>query len=330
MRPVGFTMNPLAKPGQSLSITSLLLSSLWLASCSAAPDRAAQTNSSGKAPQAPPAASEAKMAGSDLLAQRQSTAIAGDAAASKALMNTLIPQSKSQLIKTATLTLRVPEVEPILRQATQVVGQRGGDILSLQDQVPPTDTVRHTASLKFRVPQQQLDFTLEGLAKLGTVETRSIQAEDVATQIVDFESRLKNLRKTEGVVVGIMDRSGSIGDVLKVSQELSRIRNEIEQIQGQVQHLKQQVAFSVIDLTVKEAVAQTQQGVLFGERLQESWTQSTHALGETTADLMQMIVWVLVFSPYVVGTVALVFLIRALLLRRSSTASSVPSEQSNP
>jgi ACT domain-containing protein len=291
-------------------------------------DRSAPTNTTGGA--APQAPSDAQMARSNLLAQKQRMAVAGEADSSQVSMQTLVPQSKSQLIKTATLTLRVPEVEPILRKATQVVGQRGGDILSLQDQVPPTDTIRHTASLKFRVPQQQLDFTLEDLAKLGVVETRSIQAEDVATQIVDFESRLKNLRKTEGVVVGIMDRSGSIGDVLKVSQELSNIRNEIEQIQGQVQHLKQQVAFSVINLTVKEAVAQNQQGIPFGERLQESWTQSTHALGETTADLMELAVWVLVFSPYVVGTVALVFLIRALLVRRSSTASSAPSEQSNP
>jgi hypothetical protein len=324
-------MNSLVKPRQSFPITSLLLGSLLLGSCSAAMDRSAPantTNTTGGA--APKALSNAQMEGSDLPALKQRAAIAGDANSSEVSMQTLIPQSKSQLIKTATLTLRVPEVEPVLRKATQVVGQRGGDILSLQDQVPPTDTIRHTASLKFRVPQQQLDFTLEDLAKLGVVETRSIQAEDVATQIVDFESRLKNLQKTEGVVVGIMDRSGAIGDVLKVSQELSRIRNEIEQIQGQVQHLKQQVAFSVINLTVKEAVAQNQQGVPFGERLQESWTQSTHALGETTADIMGLAVWALVFSPYVVGTVALVFLIRALLVQRSSTASSVPSEQSNP
>jgi ACT domain-containing protein len=245
--------------------------------------------------------------------------------------STPIPQQKTQLIKTATLGLRVQDVEPMLQRATQVVTSRGGDILSLQDQVPPSDAAPHTASFKFRVPQAQLDATLADLAKLGTVENRAIQAEDVATQIVDFESRLKNLGKAETVVLGIMERSGSVSDVLKVSQELSQIRNEIEQIQGQVQHLKQQVAFSTIHLTLKEAIAQKQQGVPFGDRLQESWSQSTHALGETTAKLLRLGIWLLVFSPYLVGSVGLILLGRKVLLRRRPAAvSGSPTEHLNP
>jgi type III secretory pathway lipoprotein EscJ len=98
-----------------------------------------------------------------------------------------------------------------------------------------------------------------------------------------------------------MARSGSVGDVLKVSQELSQIRNEIEQIQGQVQHLRQQVAYSRINLTLEEAIAQTQQGVSVGDRLQETWSQSTHALGKTTTNVLRLGIWLLVFSPYLLA-----------------------------
>ena len=194
--------------------------------------------------------------------------------------------------------------------------------------MPQQDTAHHTASFEFRVPQAQLEVALSDLSKIGTVETRSIQAEDVANQLVDFDARLKNLRKSEEVVLGIMERSGSVSDVLKVSQELSQIRNEIEQIQGQVQHLKQQVAYSRINLNLEEAVAQNQHSISVGDRLQETWSQSTHALGKTTTDFLRIGIWLLVFSPYLLGGVAFILLGRKILQRKA--LSSAPSSTEAP
>ena len=201
--------------------------------------------------------------------------------------------------------------------------------MSLQDDVPQNETAYHTASLRFRVPQARLDAVLTDLVTLGTVESRAIQAEDVASQIVDFDARLKNLRRAEETVLGIMSRSGSVGDVLKVSQELTNIRSEIEQIQAQVQSLRQRVAYSTVDLSIKEAITQTQPGIPLGERLKESWSESTHAIGNTTAGLLQLAVWLLVFSPYLVGIAAAVLLIRKAQKRRRPAADPLASDSSS-
>ena len=123
-----------------------------------------------------------------------------------------------------------------------------GDLLRLDDAIPTDPTQRHTATLELRVPQAKLDLTLDQIAALGTVQSRSVSAEDVSNQLVDFKARLRNLRKSEDVVRGIMERSGSVGDVLKVSQELSNIRNAIEQIDAQLQQLQTQVAYATISL----------------------------------------------------------------------------------
>jgi Domain of unknown function (DUF4349) len=323
-------MNSRGKRGRRSLFAGVLLSSVLFGSCSAAPNQ----NTESSTPAASPAVSaqslrqgEAKQGAADKSQAEplQQKLIANSTAS---VPQTLLPPQKAQLIKTATIGLKVKSVEQVIQSATKVITRNGGDILSLEDQLPQKDAAYHTASFEFRVPQAQLDIALSDLSKLGTVEARSIQAEDVASQLVDFDARLKNLRKAEEVVLGIMARSGSIGDVLKVSQELSRIRNEIEQIQGQVQHLKQQVAYSRIRLTLEEAIAQNPKGVSVGDRLQEAWSQSTSALGKTTTNVLQLGIWLLVFSPYLLGGAALILLGRKAM-ERKTLSSQPPSAETS-
>lgn len=288
------------KAGSGLLITGVLLGQILLGSCSAGVSDNAPQSMSAKDVTA--ASSEAKVAREAGAAQQN----LAQSSASKAVA----AQPKAQLIKIASLALRVKNVEAMVQKATAVVTARGGDMLGLQDQVPEDSETRRTATFKFRVPQSALDSTLTDLAKLGTVETRSVEAEDVSSQIVDSEARLRNLRKSETMVLGIMERSGSVSDVLKVSQELGKIRSQIEQLQAQVQNLKGQVAYSTINLTLTAAIAQNQQGRPVGDRLKETWSQSTHAVGETTTNLLRLALWLLVFSPYLLGGAGLIWLIR--------------------
>jgi hypothetical protein len=321
-------MNSRGKRGRRSLFAGILLSSVLFGSCSAAPKQ----NTESSAPAASPAVPGEALRQGDAMKKPQAEPLQqklmANSTASAMLPQTLLPPQKSQLIKTATVGLKVKSVEQVIQNATKVITRYGGDILSLQDQVPQKDAAHHTASFEFRVPQAQLDLALTDLSKLGTVEARSIQAEDVASQLVDFDARLKNLRKSEEVVLSIMARSGSVGDVLKVSQELSRIRNEIEQIQGQVQHLKQQVAYSRIRLTLEEAIAQNPKGVSVGDRLQETWAQSTSALGKTTTNFLRLGIWLLVFSPYLLGVAALILLGRKAL-ERKTLSSQPPSAETS-
>ncbi len=303
------------RQGSGLLIASVLLGQILLGSCSAAVNEAQPQAATGAAPAA------ADLAEKSLQQNNLAKPEGSGTTATKAVA----AQPKTQLIKTASLELRVQNVETTTQKVTAVVTARGGDLLGLQDQVPEDVETRRTATFKFRVPQAALDTALVDLAKLGTVETRSIQAEDVSAQIVDSEARLRNLRKSETVVLGIMERSGSVADVLKVSQELGQIRSQIEQIQAQVQNLKSQVAYSTINLTLRAAIAQNPQGESLGDRLKETWSQSTHAVGETTTNLLRLALWLLVFSPYLVGGAGLVWLIRKGLARPKRPVTPNPS-----
>jgi hypothetical protein len=210
-----------------------------------------------------------------------------------------VPRSQPQLVKTAELTIAVDSVEKSIDAATAIARQQQGDVLNLEDQTPLDSGDRYTASMQLRIPQGSLDATLEALAKLGTVQRQAISAEDVSTQLVDFQARLRNLRRTEDMLLDIMKRSGSVGDVLKVAQELSNIRSSIEQIDAQLKNLQNRVAYSTITLRLEGAIAPdgaSQPPI--SRQLGETWGVASQSIGEFTVNLMQLGIWLLVYSPY--------------------------------
>lgn len=204
-------------------------------------------------------------------------------------------QQRPQLIKRASLVLKVESVEDAFEQVRSLINTQQGDILSMQDQ----GETNRNVSLELRVPQSQLDATLEGLSEIGTTQHRAITSEDVSSQLIDLQARLSNARKSEEALKEIMSRSGDISDVLEVSRELSNVRQEIEQMAAVQESLQTQVRYSTITLNLESAIATSPIETPFAQQLSSTWTSATHSFGNFTTDLLQLGLWLLVYSPYI-------------------------------
>lgn len=202
-------------------------------------------------------------------------------------------------------------VEKSIDTVSQIIDKQQGDLIGLDERQPTQENSRYTASIEMRVPQELLEPTLDKLVKLGTVQSRSITAEDAGSQIVDFQARLSNLRKTESNLQKIMDRAGSVKDVLSVAQELSKVRQQIEQIDAQLKNLQNQVAYSTISLQLEATVAGSSPQRNFGSQIQESWNSSTQSLGDFTTGLLKMGIWLIVYSPYWLVLVIATYYVRS-------------------
>ncbi|CEJ43298.1 DUF4349 domain-containing protein [Umezakia ovalisporum] len=208
-----------------------------------------------------------------------------------------VERPRSQLIKKAAMTVIVDSVGESIESVSRIINQQQGDLIALNERQPTGDNRRHTASITLRVPQNFLEVTLKNLAKLGTVSHRHITAEDVGDRLVDFQARLNNLRRTEANLQKIMDRSGSIKDVLNVSQELSNIRQSIEQIDAQLKNLQNQVAYSTITLNLEAAVSSSSPQPGIASQIQGTWNNSTNSLATLMMTVLKLGIWSMVYSP---------------------------------
>lgn len=294
---------------------AVLVAVVSLTSCGAASELSSDINSKAEAPME---STEVAESANILVAQDSGVETEADVSAPASPRDdTTITAGQPQLIKRAQLSLVVDSVDKSLKSASQMIRTHQGDILDLQDN--QIETVQRTAYLRIRVPQANLDALLESLGELGTVQQQGLSAEDVSTQLVDAQARLRNLRKSEESLLKIMERSGEISHVLEVSRELSRVREQIEQIDARVQNLQTQVRYSTVDLTLAAAVASQPIGRPLGETIGATWQHATQSVGDLTVGLMQIGLWLLAYSPYLlVITIAGVLGYRTLRGRPSA------------
>ncbi|HEY9889149.1 MAG TPA: DUF4349 domain-containing protein [Candidatus Obscuribacterales bacterium] len=268
-----------------------LLSLTVVAGCSGAPlTRTEATSQSAPLAEAPLAAADSAMPPAET-----GTEGTGELAESAALL-TDAPRSP-QLVKQASLVIELADVEGAIATVSALLTQYQGDLLHLSDQARPVAEPRQV-HLQLRVPQAQLDAVLKELRALGTVNTQTITAEDVATQLVDLQARGRNLRQSETALLAIMERSGSIAEVLEVSRELSTIRETIERSDAQLKHLQNQVAYATITLTLVSTEVPLAPASPVGATLSHTWQTATASLQTVSVSLLQLCLWLLAFSPY--------------------------------
>jgi len=260
-----------------------LLSAIALVGCSGAPSNLAPN--------------ETAMSDLDVAASGEPASVAREAApASPAATSNF--QSRTQLIKQATLQLEMADVDAAITAVSDILAQHQGDLLQLSDAGTADDQPRQV-TLQLRVPQTNLEATLTALKQLGEVNHQSITASDVSGQLVDLQARIRNLRKSEESLLEIMERSGSISEVLEVSRELSTIREAIERNDAQLQSLQNQVAYSTINLTLVSDPLAAPSTSPISETLNQTWDTASGAMQTMSVGLLQLLLWLLAFSPYI-------------------------------
>jgi anti-sigma factor ChrR (cupin superfamily) len=214
-----------------------------------------------------------------------------------------------RLARTATLELVVRDAEASRTRAADATTALGGVVTALIDEGPPAAGDVHQVHATIEVPAARLDDALDRLAQLGTVQRREIDAEDVDASLVDQDARLRNLRREETALLQLMDKRGSVDEILTVEQKLSEVRGSIEELDAQHQHDLHRVATGTISLTLTEdhpRAAPPNPGPT--ARIDGAWQNGLRALGETVVAFVSILAWSVAFSPVLLGLAGLTYL----------------------
>jgi hypothetical protein len=208
--------------------------------CSAAKHEASMAPSPTAAAAAPAEAAPA--------AERSAaTSIASAAATSSPGANTEANSSRA-VIRNATLQLSHGRPAEITEQASALARSAGGYVLDGTTQTAAGSVL--SSMVVLRVPEPAFEQTLEHVRKLATLREESITGQDVTDEFVDTEARLRALRKLELRLMGLLEQSAKLNDLLQVEQEVARVNGEIERFEGRLRYLRERTSMSTITLTV--------------------------------------------------------------------------------
>lgn len=223
-----------------------------------------------------------------------------------------------KIVYTGSLQLVVDSLPPALASAKSAVLATGGYVGASQES---NDGDRPVATITYRIPAARWDDAISDLRGLATkVVAEQTQATEVGGQIVDLEARLRNLRASEASLQGIAQGTGKVSDLLEVQAQLTGVRGQIEQLDGQRAQLEDQVAYGTLVTTFGLEVVQVQEAA-------NGWDPATDVDGATATligagqTLVSGTIWFgIVWLPLLVavGLIALVvrFVVRRLGLLR--------------
>lgn len=104
-----------------------------------------------------------------------------------------------------------------------------------------------------RVPVARFDEFVgaaKGLGELIKVDTSS---HDVSEEYYDVDARIRNKSKEEERLLKLLEeRPGKLEDVIAIERELSRVREELERMQGRMRVLADQTSLTTVELSIVE------------------------------------------------------------------------------
>ena len=173
-----------------------------------------------------------------------------------------------------------------------------------------------SATMQIRVPADRYESAVNAVAAVGRVRERSESAQDLTGDISDSTARLENLQRTETDMRKIMDRSGTVEQILDVENQLSQVREQIQTLESETKTMRSQVTYSTIDVSLTTEAGALPVDAAPASQLASAWQSAIRALIQTTVAFASAVVWMVVFAPYAL----IVAGIGALLLRRRARA----------
>lgn len=153
--------------------------------------------------------------------------------------------SNRKVIYSGSMALRVAQMKAAQESIRTIIEKYDGFIL------------RATLdSVTFRVKPEDFDTTMKELEALGEVASREMHTDDVTAQYFDLQLRIEVAESSRKRVMALLEKAGSLKDVLEAERDVRRLTEEIEQMKGQLRLLTDKIDLATITVQLQEKAQQ--------------------------------------------------------------------------
>jgi hypothetical protein len=172
-----------------------------------------------------------------------------------------------KLIRNATVDLEIVSFDEAVQKITAFVSEEKGYVATTSSEKQANGKLK--GEIVVKVLPENLDRFLQKLRGLGELKNQALGTEDITKAYFDTDARLKNARVMEQRLIEMLKKkSDDINDLLQVEKELGRVREQIEQMQGELKFWDSQVQFATVTISLAEKDMEEPAKFLLKERAQ--------------------------------------------------------------
>ena len=247
--------------------------------------------------------------------------------------STVLPEGRKWII-TVNMYAETEDLDTLMEALNGKISTLGGYVEDQDSHNGSMYSSRRyrSASLTIRGPAERVDEFTEEMSGIANVVSTNLSREDITLSYVATESRVKALQTEEARLLELMEQAETMADLLEIESRLTDVRYELENRASQLRLYDNQVDYATIYLSIDEVQEYTPvEEPTVWERISGGFVSSVKGLGNGLLDLL---VWVLAKSPYLVilggVTAGVVVLIKKRKTRRAAkkAAKQNPTEES--
>jgi hypothetical protein len=175
------------------------------------------------------------------------------------------PGDNRKLVRNARVDLEVRSFDQALQQIAAFASEDKGYIATSNSEKQENGKLR--GEIVVKLLPENLDSFLNRLHEIGDLKNQTLGTEDVTKQYFDTDARLKNAQAMEQRLLEILKKkSDDINDLLAVEKELGRVREQIEQMQGELKLMDSQVQLATVTIVLAEKDMDVPAAFLLKER----------------------------------------------------------------
>ena len=181
------------------------------------------------------------------------------------------PTGQTMIIRDGRMQMQVADIHKAKQAVDAIIGKYAAR--SSGEQYENND-YQATYNVRIRVPADQLDALIADIEGIdGSLISKTLDAREVTEEFIDLELRIGNKRSYLEQYRALLKTARTTEDIVKVTEQIRVIEEELESAEGRLRYLKDQVAMSTLELHLtqqKEFIYRADRRLDFVERLKES------------------------------------------------------------
>jgi len=229
------------------------------------------------------------------------------------------------VVRTAQMRVSVADPAVAVTQVSKLAESYGGFVVSSTIyESSRTDTMVYQGSyITIRVPSAKLDEVMAKIRALAAdpksgVLSESISGQDVTSEYVDSEARLKNLEAAEAQLKELLDNAPNLEYTMDVFRELTSVREQIEVTKGRMKYLKESTDLSTIsvDFVAEASLKPIEIG---SWKPQGTAREAIQALINSAQKVVDALIWFGIYClPFLIPIAIVVFFVVKSFKKRRS------------
>jgi hypothetical protein len=151
------------------------------------------------------------------------------------------------VIKTGEIALTAKDLDATRAKIDGLLVSVGGIVDSERSTHTRNGDLRRS-TLVIRVPVDEFDAAMDGLAGFGKVRHADSASKDVTTQVIDIDERVQTLQNSLDRLQAYQRDAKDIDDLIRFEQQITQRESELQSLKAQQDYLADQTSMSTISV----------------------------------------------------------------------------------